>query len=93
MSPKTLVDSDVLSAVMRRDAKALERSRQYLTEHPQLSLSIITRFEILRGLKAKLRLASKDLIDFARPAKYFQFQMRSLSAHRTSTLSCTNRAG
>jgi tRNA(fMet)-specific endonuclease VapC len=53
MSPKTLLDSDILSAIMRREAKALTRSRQYLVKYSQLSFSLITRFEILRGLKAK----------------------------------------
>jgi tRNA(fMet)-specific endonuclease VapC len=53
MLPKTLIDTDILSAIMRREEKALARSTQYLGEYPQLSVSLITRFEILRGLKAK----------------------------------------
>jgi tRNA(fMet)-specific endonuclease VapC len=51
--PKTLLDTDVLSAIMRRNVTATARSQDYLADHPQLSFSILTRFEILRGLKAK----------------------------------------
>ena len=50
MEPKTLLDTDVLSRLMR---KALNRARGYLVDHPKLSISLVTRFEILRGLKAK----------------------------------------
>jgi tRNA(fMet)-specific endonuclease VapC len=53
MVPSTMLDSDVLSALMRRDAKAVERAREYLDVHSQLAFSLITRYEILRGLKAK----------------------------------------
>ena len=38
---------------MRREPKALARSQIYLVDHPQLSISLITRFEVLRGLTAK----------------------------------------
>jgi len=53
MEPKTLLDTDVLSRLMRKTPTALNRARNYLADHPQLSISLITRFEILRGLKAK----------------------------------------
>lgn len=48
-----LLDTDVLSAIMRGQPTALIHSAEYLTEHPQLTLSAITRYEILRGLKAR----------------------------------------
>jgi tRNA(fMet)-specific endonuclease VapC len=38
---------------MRRDAVVLKNAAAYLAEHGRLSLSIITRYEILRGLMAK----------------------------------------
>ena len=38
---------------MRRETSAIVRSIDYLSAHPQLSISIITRYEVLRGLKAK----------------------------------------
>ncbi len=53
MEPKTLLDTDVLSGLMRKTATALNRARAYLADHPQLTISSVTRFEILRGLKAK----------------------------------------
>jgi tRNA(fMet)-specific endonuclease VapC len=53
MEPKTLLDTDVLSALMRRVPSAVNRARTYLADHQQLTISLVTRFEILRGLKAK----------------------------------------
>lgn len=38
---------------MRRDPEATRRARAYLQEHGHLTFSIITRYEILRGLKSK----------------------------------------
>lgn len=48
-----LLDTDILSAVMRRQPTALARSRDYLAVHHRFTFSIITRYEILRGLHAK----------------------------------------
>lgn len=53
MAVPALLDTDILSAIMRRQPQAVMHARQYLTEHPRLSLSIITRYEVLRGLLAK----------------------------------------
>jgi tRNA(fMet)-specific endonuclease VapC len=53
MVPRTMLDSDVLSALMRREANVLARAQEYLKSHAQLAFSLITRYEILRGLKAK----------------------------------------
>ena len=50
---KVLLDTDVLSAILKRDERAQQRARLYLKQFPVLSISIITRFEILRGLHAK----------------------------------------
>jgi tRNA(fMet)-specific endonuclease VapC len=38
---------------MRKNAAVLARAGAYLSEHRQFTISIITRYEILRGLKAK----------------------------------------
>lgn len=38
---------------MRHELTAIVRSIDYLSAYPKLSISIITRYEILRGLKAK----------------------------------------
>ena len=48
-----ILDTDILSALMRQHPAALSRDRTYLVEHDRFTLSIITRYEILRGLKAK----------------------------------------
>jgi tRNA(fMet)-specific endonuclease VapC len=48
-----LLDTDILSAVMRQHPAALARARAYLVVHHRLTFSIITRYEILRGLHAK----------------------------------------
>jgi len=53
MEPKTLLDTDVLSGLMRKVPLALNRARTYLADHRQLTISLVTRFEVLRGLKAK----------------------------------------
>ena len=50
---QVVLDTDILSAIMRRDARVLPQARTYLGTYGQFTLSIITRFEILRGLKAK----------------------------------------
>ena len=50
---KVLLDTDVLSNLMRQHPMALKRAHVYLTQHRQLSFSVITRYEILRGLEAK----------------------------------------
>jgi tRNA(fMet)-specific endonuclease VapC len=51
--PEALLDTDTLSAIMRGQPLVSMRTRDYLAEHRSLTLSIITRYEILRGLKAK----------------------------------------
>ncbi len=48
-----LLDTDILSAVMRQHPGVLARTRAYLATHHQLTFSIMTRYEILRGLHAK----------------------------------------
>ncbi|MGH7199277.1 MAG: type II toxin-antitoxin system VapC family toxin [Planctomycetaceae bacterium] len=48
--PPTLLDTDIVSALMRRDATATARARIYFADHHQYTFSAITRFEVLRGL-------------------------------------------
>ena len=50
---KAVLDTDTLSAIMRQDASALSNAQAYLSSHARLTISIITRYEILRGLSAK----------------------------------------
>ena len=48
-----LLGTDILSAIMRKNSAALQKARAYLLSHQRLIISIITRYEVLRGLKAK----------------------------------------
>ena len=51
--PQVVLDTDILSALMRKNRHVIAQARAYLLEHGQFTISIITRYEILRGLKAK----------------------------------------
>jgi tRNA(fMet)-specific endonuclease VapC len=51
--PQVLLDTDILSALMRQDAAVTVKAQAYLVEHQRFTLSIITRYEVVRGLKAK----------------------------------------
>jgi tRNA(fMet)-specific endonuclease VapC len=54
MEELALLDTDTLSEVMKgRDANVRENARQYLATFGAFTFSIITRYEILRGLKAR----------------------------------------
>ena len=48
-----VVDTDTLSMNMRRHPVALLHAQKYIEEHQQFLFSVITRYEVLRGLKAK----------------------------------------
>ena len=50
---KAVLDTDTLSAIMRQDSTVISQAQNYLSIQPHLTISIITRFEILRGLYAK----------------------------------------
>lgn len=50
---KALLDTDTMSLLMRRDQRVVSHAKSYLDHFPNLSFSAITRYEILRGLKAK----------------------------------------
>ena len=50
---KVLLDTDLLSYLMRGRPDVTERARVYLEEYDRLSFSLITRYEVLRGLYAK----------------------------------------
>ncbi len=54
---RVLLDTDILSAIMRKNPVVVSKSRSYLAEHKKLTLSVITRYEILRGLKPKVLLS------------------------------------
>ena len=52
-STPALLDTDILSAIMRKNSLATERARSYLETHRQFAFSVITRYEVLRGLLTK----------------------------------------
>ena len=52
MLPKSMLDTDTYSDLMRPASKSIVNARAYQEAHGRFSISIITRFEILRGLKA-----------------------------------------
>lgn len=62
--PKTLLDTDILSAIMKRHPNALNQARIYLATHAQFSFSLMTRYEVRRGLEAKK--AAKQIEAFDR---------------------------
>jgi tRNA(fMet)-specific endonuclease VapC len=51
--PQVILDTDILSAMMRKNPVVIAKASTYLAQHSQFTISIITRYEILRGLKAK----------------------------------------
>ncbi len=61
---QALLDTDILSAIMRKHPAAIRNARPYLEAHRQFTFSIITRYEILRGLFAKG--AEKQIAAFGR---------------------------
>ncbi|KYC36046.1 twitching motility protein PilT [Scytonema hofmannii PCC 7110] len=57
-----LLDTDTLSVILRQNPLVLAKAQSYLAQHSRFTFSIITRYEILRGLKAKT--ANKQLEAF-----------------------------
>jgi len=51
--PESLLDTDILSAIMRKNEVVLQRAQAYIDARRQFTISIITRYELLRGLNAK----------------------------------------
>jgi tRNA(fMet)-specific endonuclease VapC len=48
-----LLDTDILSALMRGVPAVVGKAGAHLAEQGRFRFSVITRYEILRGLKAK----------------------------------------
>jgi tRNA(fMet)-specific endonuclease VapC len=60
-----LLDTDTLSEIIKgKNPGLIRESREYLTTHGHFAFSIMTRYEILRGLKAKG--ATTKLVAFER---------------------------
>jgi tRNA(fMet)-specific endonuclease VapC len=58
--PKTLIDTDILSLVFRNDPRVASAARDYVAAHATFTISLITRFEILRGLIASQATTRRD---------------------------------
>lgn len=49
---KALIDTNIISAFMRGDTAVIYKTETYLRFHRTLSVSVITYYELIRGLKA-----------------------------------------
>jgi tRNA(fMet)-specific endonuclease VapC len=59
-----LLDTDTLSEIIKgRDFATQRKAQEYLSLHQRFQFSIITRYEILRGLKAKAAFAQIQAFD------------------------------
>ncbi|HEY0739792.1 MAG TPA: type II toxin-antitoxin system VapC family toxin [Herpetosiphonaceae bacterium] len=52
-SSNYLLDTDTLSAILRQSPTAISHAQAYIQVHGHFTFSLITRYEILRGLAAK----------------------------------------
>ena len=50
---RMLLDTDIVSAMLNRDPRVVSGAQDYFAAHGRFTYSIITQFEILRGLKAR----------------------------------------
>lgn len=62
-SPRFILDTDILSLLMRKNPAVAAKADAYLFEHRQFSISIITRYEILRGLKVKSAFKQAEIFE------------------------------
>jgi tRNA(fMet)-specific endonuclease VapC len=53
MYPPSLLDTDILSELFKGNSTVKTRVTEYISEHHNLIISHITKYEILKGLKAK----------------------------------------
>jgi predicted nucleic acid-binding protein len=49
-----LIDTDILSYILKRKETAYQRSRDYLKKHERFTISCLTYYECFRGYKAVL---------------------------------------
>jgi tRNA(fMet)-specific endonuclease VapC len=61
--PQLLLDTDILSAMMRNNLLVRAKGQSYLDRHGRFTFSIITRYEILRGLKVRQALKQTVFFD------------------------------
>lgn len=63
MADRTRLDTDTVSYLLRKETRVVARAADYLADFPQLSISIITRYEILRGLCFKRAISQRATFD------------------------------
>jgi len=51
--PPSLLDTDILSELFKGHSTVKAKASEYLREHSRFTISHITQYEILKGLKAK----------------------------------------
>jgi tRNA(fMet)-specific endonuclease VapC len=47
-----LIDTNIVSAFMRGNPQVIRKTEEYLEKHDTLTISVITYYEIMRGIKA-----------------------------------------
>ncbi len=60
-----LLDTNIISALMRQQPAVMAHIRSYLDQHKRLTFSIISRYEILRGLEVKNAAIQKQRFELA----------------------------
>ncbi len=58
-----MLDTDILSLVMRKNPIVLDNAQSYLNDYSRFTFSIITKYEIYRGLLAKEAIKQQELFD------------------------------
>jgi tRNA(fMet)-specific endonuclease VapC len=62
-STAVLLDTDTLSAILRRHPVARTKAQVYLQVYQQFTFSAMTRYELLRGLKVKQAVQQQAAFD------------------------------
>ncbi len=58
MTPLSLLDTDILSEVLKqKNAKVIKRAADYLADRVRFAISAMTSYEVKRGLRDKNALA------------------------------------
>lgn len=53
MQTQSLLDTDILSELFKKNPIVRTKAAEYLARHKRLTISDITKYEVLKGLKAK----------------------------------------
>ncbi len=93
-SPKVLVDSDTLSFYFKKYPKVVAEAQDYLRQHQIFTFSVISRFEILRGMKVRNATGQLKIFDlFCRQNEIIELNDKIINRAPLSTPIYTNAAG